>query len=374
MTQEARLAAASSRSATSSPAGHGGPGGAGPDPQRLPALHGYVRVSPKPGSETVLTSDQDEVVLSEWQFDWGGPCVDGGRRGGVVAGLGLVRGVQAPLAPGRALDDGRPQHARDPGGAAWHREGATIRVESFDAPGQYRNHLQTVAEVAFPDGTGQRVPVPQTAPGRYEGAFALDRPGVYFVQLTQTDPGNGRLVARQTTGYALPHLPEYAVNPANRVLLERLAADTGGPSARSGGGLGPAVALRLAPPTPVAGAAGRGPGALRGRRRRAPPAPLPARSGLPAPVPALPAPASAPSAVALRRRPARPAGFRPRLPRFPGPASRLRLRYYARPAGARPLRTGYNEPDLVERRPSFARRWWFPSRWPQPAWCCSARS
>jgi hypothetical protein len=115
-------------------------------------------------------------------------------------------------------------------------KGAAIRVESFDAPGQYRNHLQTVAEVALPDGTGQRVPVPQTAPGRYEGAFTLDRPGVYFVQLTQTDPGNGRLVARQTTGYALPHLPEYAVNPANRVLLERLAADTGGPLLRDPGG------------------------------------------------------------------------------------------------------------------------------------------
>ena len=87
-----------------------------------------------------------------------------------------------------------------------------------------------MADVAAPDGSGQRVPVPQTGPGRYEGAFPAPQPGVYFVQITQTEPDTGRLVARHTTGYALPHLPEYAVNPTNRVLLERLAAATGAPA------------------------------------------------------------------------------------------------------------------------------------------------
>jgi Mg-chelatase subunit ChlD len=239
MTQEARLAGRSfkqerdfkPRLATVAPAVRG------LIPNDFPPLHGYVRVSPKPGSETVLTSDQDEVVLSEWQFGlgralvWTADAEAEWSRDWAASEVywrlwpQAVRWTMAaPSTPGLQVALNRTG------------EGAAIRVESFDAPGQYRNHLQTVAEVAFPDGTGQRVPVPQTAPGRYEGAFALDRPGVYFVQLSQTDPGNGRLVARQTTGYALPHLPEYAVNPANRVLLERLAADTGGPLLRDPAG------------------------------------------------------------------------------------------------------------------------------------------
>ena len=110
------------------------------------------------------------------------------------------------------------------------RTGSTpqVRVESFTPEGTYRNLLQTVADVSLPDGSGQRIPLPQTGPGRYEGRFPLAGAGVYALQVTQTDEARAPR-GRQTTGYALPHLPEYAVNPANRILLERLAAETGGP-------------------------------------------------------------------------------------------------------------------------------------------------
>ena len=179
MTQEARLAGRSfkqerdfkPRLATVAPAVRG------LIPNDFPPCTATSASRPSPARRRCSPATRTRSSSPSGSSTGAGPGVDGGRRGGVVAGLGLVRGVQAPLAPGRALDDGRPQHARDPGGAAWHRGGGAIRVESFDAPGQYRNHLQTVAEVAFPDGTGQRVPVPQTAPGRYEGAFARTAPG-----------------------------------------------------------------------------------------------------------------------------------------------------------------------------------------------------
>jgi hypothetical protein len=178
----------------------------------------------------VLTSDQEEVILAEWQYGLGRSLVwtadaqgewsrewaasDAAKRFWPQA----VRWTMpAPSTPGLQV------------AIAGDGAQAGVAVESFDAPGQYRNSLQTVADVALPDGTAQRVPLPQSAPGRYEGHFPAATPGVYFVQVTQSDPQSGRLVARQTTGYALPHLPEYAVNPANRLLLERLTAETGGP-------------------------------------------------------------------------------------------------------------------------------------------------
>ena len=185
----------------------------------------------------MLASDQDEPILAQWQFglgralvwtadaegawsrDWASGSEDAFKRLWPQA----VRWTMAAPAQPRTCAS-----ARHPGRG--QRPGARRVLRRPE--GTFRNHLQTVAEVALPDGSGQRVPVPQTGPGRYEGRFPLAGPGVYFVQVTQTDPGNGRLVARQTTGYALPHLPEYAVTPANRVLLERLAADTGGPLLR----------------------------------------------------------------------------------------------------------------------------------------------
>jgi len=42
----------------------------------------------------------------------------------------------------------------------------------------------------------------------------------------------GEEVARQLTGYAVPQLAEYRLAEPNRVLLERLAAETGGPLVR----------------------------------------------------------------------------------------------------------------------------------------------
>ena len=232
MTQEARLAGRSfvqerdfkPRLVTAAPAVRG------LIPNDFPSLHGYVRVSPRAGAETVLTSDQEEVILAEWQYGLGRSLVWTADAQGEWSSDWADSDAAKRLWP-QAVRWTMPAPSTPGLQVAIAGDGAQagVVVESFDAPGQYRNSLQTVADVALPDGTSQRVPLPQSAPGRYEGHFPAATPGVYFVQVTQSDPQNGRLVARQTTGYALPHLPEYAVNPANRVLLERLTAETGGP-------------------------------------------------------------------------------------------------------------------------------------------------
>jgi hypothetical protein len=232
MTQEARLAGRAfkqerdfkPRLVTAAPAVRG------LVPNDFPPLHGYVRVSPKQGSETVLSSDQDEVVVAEWQYGLGRALVWTADAQGEWSRDWVGSDAYKRLWP-QAVRWTMPAPAPSGVQVAVAGDGrqATVRVESFDAPGMFRNSLQTVADIAPIDQPGQRVAVLQTAPGRYEGTFAVDRPGVYFIRVTQTDPGTGRLVASQTTGYALPHLPEFAVSPSNRVLLERLAADSGGP-------------------------------------------------------------------------------------------------------------------------------------------------
>lgn len=232
MTQEARLAGRSfkqerdfkPRLVTPAPAVRG------LVPNDFPPLHGYVRVSPKAGSETILTSDQEEVVLAEWQYGLGRALVwtadaQGEWSRDWAASEQYVRFWPQAVRWTMPAPDGAGLQV------AVHGDGrrAAIRVDSFEGAGEFRNSLQTVADIAQPDGTVDRLPVLQTAPGRYEGQFALSQPGVYFIQVTQSEPQSGRLVASQTTGYALAHLPEFAVNPANRVMLERLAAETGGP-------------------------------------------------------------------------------------------------------------------------------------------------
>lgn len=231
MTQETRLAGRSYRQdrdfkprlVTAAPAVRG------LVPSEFPPLHGYVRVSPKPGSETVLASDQEEAVLSQWQYGLGRTLAwmadaQGEWSRDWASSVQFTRlwpqavrwTMPTPLDPGLQIT------IRGDG------EQAMIRVESFEATGEFRNLLRTQADIWQPDGSGKQVPLQQVAPGRYEARFSLTGPGAYFIQVTQAER-SGQVVARQTMGYALPHLPEHELTAANRVLMERLAAETGGP-------------------------------------------------------------------------------------------------------------------------------------------------
>lgn len=199
-------------------------------PADLPLLHGYVRVSPKPASETVLSSDVGEPVLAQWQYGlgralaWTSDAQGDWSRDWLGSDQFQRLWPQAVRWTMAAPFDPRLQVTVRGDGAS-----ATVRVDSLEPTGEFRNLHQTYADVALPDGSAKRLALPQTAPGRYEGRVALAGPGAYFIQVTQTGDA-GEVVATQTTGYALPHLPEYHLTPANRSLLERLAADTGGPA------------------------------------------------------------------------------------------------------------------------------------------------
>jgi hypothetical protein len=234
MTQEARLAGQSDkqerdfRPSLVTPA----PAVRGLAPSDLPQLHGYVRTAPKPGADVVLASDLNEPILAEWQYGLGRALAwtsDSGAGPGAWArdwgDTDQFRRLWAQAVRWTLPAPGNPDLRVSVQGDG---ERATVRADAVGPDGGFRNLLQTWVDVSPPAGGGRRIPLPQTAPGHYEGQFALSGPGVYALQVTQQDDA-GAVVAAETTGYALPYAPEYAATPANRVLLERLAAATGGP-------------------------------------------------------------------------------------------------------------------------------------------------
>lgn len=210
-------------------------------PGAFPPLHGYVRVTPRPSAEVVLSSDTGEPILAQWQYGLGRALVWTADAQGPWARDWVDTEPFQRLWPQAlrwtmpAPDDSKLQVAVQSDG-----EQATIRVDASDAGGAFRDLLLTSVDIAFPDGTSRAMSLPQIAPGQYVGTFRLTGPGVYAVRITQRD-GSG-LVATALAGYALPHLPEYAFTPPNRVLLQRLAVETGGPwlnrpHRRRGGGI-----------------------------------------------------------------------------------------------------------------------------------------
>ena len=230
MTKEARLAARSQeqertftpRMVASAPAVKG------MDPLDWPELTGYMRVNAKPSAEILMQSDLGDTILAQWQLGLGRSVAwmaDAGEEWAAAwqndpafARLWpqAVRWAMAPPAPSDLY-------------VAIETDGdlATVRVEALNDDGSFRNLAATRLDVVGPDGEGRQLAVPQVAPGSYAVTFTAAERGPYAVQVTQAQ-ADGTVVAQTTTGFAIPYAREYAAARANRVLLERLAAETGG--------------------------------------------------------------------------------------------------------------------------------------------------
>ena len=243
MTQEARLAGRTNKQERDFTPRLASPAAAvrGLVPSALPQLHGYLRTASRPGTEVVLTSDQEETILAQWQYGLGravawtsdaeGPWARDWVANGDAFRALWTQAVQwsmpASQDPNLAVRvvDAATSCAGAPCGSARAR----VQVDAWATGGGFRDLLDTVADVAGPDGTARRLVLAQVAPGRYEADFDAPNPGAYFVRVTQAD-ASGRTVATQVAGYARSYPAEVAPLLANRTLLERLATDSGAPA------------------------------------------------------------------------------------------------------------------------------------------------
>ena len=230
MTQEARLAARSQeqertftpRLVASAPAVKG------MDPLEWPELTGYMRVNAKPSAEILLQSDLGDTILAQWQLGLGRSVAwtaDAGEEWATAWQNDAAFARLWPQAVRWAMAPPTPSDLH----VAIETDGdlATVHVESREADGSFRNLAVTHLDVVGPDGEGRQMSVPQVAPGSYAVTFTAAERGPYAVQVTQAQ-ADGTVIAQTTTGFAVPYAREYAAARANRVLLERLAAETGG--------------------------------------------------------------------------------------------------------------------------------------------------
>ncbi len=212
--------------------------------QELPDLRGYVRTRAKPTAEIVLSSDNNDPILAQWQYGRGRAVAWTSDAGSDWAEewLGwdgfatlLRQAIQwvSPLSGG--LGDSPQIEASYADGVA------VIEVDAVDTAGQFLNGLETRVSLAGPDGTAQTMIVEQVGPGRYQGNVNGLAPGVYEIRVTQVDDTGTERAAN--SGLVVPVGAEVGhITPDHRV-LRRAAAITGGVSIESSRDLA-ALALR----------------------------------------------------------------------------------------------------------------------------------
>jgi hypothetical protein len=112
-------------------------------------------------------------------------------------------------------------------------EQARIVVDARDDQGGFLNGLDLQVSVVSDDTdrSSTRLPLRQTAPGRYEATFNPEDEGAYFLFVTnRADSGDdtAALDLNQTSGWVRSYSPEYQVREFDDGLLQAIADLTNG--------------------------------------------------------------------------------------------------------------------------------------------------
>jgi Ca-activated chloride channel homolog len=197
--------------------------------ENAPYLHGYVTTKPKPLSEIVLITDRGDPLLARWRVG----------IGQVVAWTSDVKNRWAAewlSWPGYSKffaqvvrSTMRHQEHDSYDLAANVIDGrARVVVDAVNRDDRFVNGLDTVLEVIDPrDSKVKRtIGMEQTAAGRYEADFPVDRYGSWILKAVHKRDGS--TVAESVGAVSLPYPAEYLRTTPDEEPLRQAGVITGG--------------------------------------------------------------------------------------------------------------------------------------------------
>jgi hypothetical protein len=188
----------------------------------LPEMTGYISVTPKKLSETLVVSDNQDPILACWHYglgkalvftsdfssSWSKQLLQWPRFPAVWAQLvrWCSRGAQSEnMHPRVRIED----------------DVAILSIDSFDANGNFINYTEVSALVESPDSKNNEILMSHTASGLYEARFPLTEKGSYL--LTVSSKGSAGKNETLHFGFDFSKLPEDKESISNKAFLQRLA-------------------------------------------------------------------------------------------------------------------------------------------------------
>jgi uncharacterized membrane protein len=213
----------------------------GVDMSSAPFLHGYVATKMKPPpAQEILQSEVGEPILARWHVGLGWSLAWTSD----VKNLWAVEWVRWPGYGqfwGQLVREHMRQKKRQQYDMACSIDPATGHVKaSIDAIGgddRFQNGLDAKLSITGPQPNGEtrKIPMKQTAPGRYEADFPLERYGSFLLHASlekSVDDGKGEpksvQVAESFGHVTNPYPREYLALAPDFVTLSRTALITGG--------------------------------------------------------------------------------------------------------------------------------------------------
>ncbi|MGK0465648.1 VWA domain-containing protein [Clostridium sp.] len=173
----------------------------------LPTLLGYVGASAKETAREVLRSDEDDPILTVWQYGLGKTAAWNSDISGKWSGnyinwnknlklwQNLINFTIENYASENVTID-----VSEKGGKA------TVTLKNKNSDDKLKSNIVVVS----PSGAQSEKELYETAPGEYTGTIDLKETGVYMINGKQVK--NGEVVNSVNTGYAMQYSPEYKIN------------------------------------------------------------------------------------------------------------------------------------------------------------------
>ncbi|MFM7057746.1 MAG: glutamine amidotransferase, partial [Planctomycetota bacterium] len=190
-------------------------------------LLGYVVTKPKAGSEVILATEKGDPLLVWWRTGLGMSAAftsDAKSRWGAEwltwPGFGkfwtqVMRQLMRRTPPG-ALQLSITRHGQR----------SILTVDAADAGGGFLNSGQTEVLITDPAMTTSRLPLRQSAPGRYTAELNTSAAGAWNLDFTIRQ--DGQTIAQQSRAIVTGQSDELRLKPVNTALLEQLASTTKG--------------------------------------------------------------------------------------------------------------------------------------------------
>ena len=197
-----------------------------------PPLRGYVATTPKVAAQRILSGPEpySDPILATWQYGLGrvvawtsdasarwanewAPWQDFSRFWGQVVAWSINTGASQNLETRIQLEN----------------EKARIMVDARADDGQFLDGLQLNGALLNPAGGSIRIPLQQTAPGRYEATFEPQNEGAYFLTVSGETQLEGEATSlTDLNGWVMSYSPEYLPRPHDERTLAEIAEITGG--------------------------------------------------------------------------------------------------------------------------------------------------
>jgi Mg-chelatase subunit ChlD len=236
-TREAEIIAKSSVTLDYFPVRQAGPADflRGIDVGTAPLLSGYTatKMKPAPAQEILVNPDHDDPILARWRI-------------GLGWSIAWTSDVKSRWAAdwtrwpgwtqlwGQLVHEHMRQKRRSELDMKTEVVGGTVHavVDAFNADDRFDNDLDSKLTVQGPEpgGPSRTVPLRQTAPGRYEANFPLDRYGSFVLRAEHARRSEDGRVVPIAVSYghvSNPYPTEYAGFEPNLPLLGRAADATG---------------------------------------------------------------------------------------------------------------------------------------------------